>query len=153
MLVNPPYGERIDVAGVAGIPSVQGRDQRRATQFQGEAIDEFGQPLARDTGDGRDESGDLPRRDRGANPSREQAVTDSGEQVADFFPQLASHWKKNYAGWTAHVLTPDMKLPQKMRLKESRRVPMWNGPLECRLFKFEMVRGSAREKPADAAGG
>jgi putative N6-adenine-specific DNA methylase len=33
-----------------------------------------------------------------------------------------------------------------MRLKESRRVPMWNGPLECRLFKFEMVKGSARAK-------
>jgi putative N6-adenine-specific DNA methylase len=36
-----------------------------------------------------------------------------------------------------------------MRLKESRRVPMWNGPLECRLFKFEMIKGSAREKPVD----
>jgi putative N6-adenine-specific DNA methylase len=44
------------------------------------------------------------------------------------------------------VLTPDMKLPQKMRLKESRRVPMWNGPIECRLFRFDMVAGSAREK-------
>ncbi|GAB3482863.1 THUMP domain-containing class I SAM-dependent RNA methyltransferase [Polaromonas eurypsychrophila] len=151
MLVNPPYGERIDVAGVAGIASVQGRDQRRATQFQGEVIDEFGQPLARDPGDDRDESGAAPRRDRGANPSREQAVSDSGEQVADFFPQLASHWKKNYAGWTAHVLTPDMKLPQKMRLKESRRVPMWNGPIECRLFRFDMVAGSAREKKPAAA--
>lgn len=28
-----------------------------------------------------------------------------------------------------------------MRLKESRRVPLWNGPLECRLFKFELVQG------------
>jgi putative N6-adenine-specific DNA methylase len=146
MLVNPPYGERIDVAGVAGIPSVQGRDQRRPAQFQGAAIDEFGQPLARDPGDDRDESGAAPPRDRGANPGREQALTDSGEQASDFFPQLASHWKKNYAGWTAHVLTPDMKLPQKMRLKESRRVPMWNGPIECRLFRFDMVAGSAREK-------
>ena len=146
MLVNPPYGERIDVAGVAGIPSVQGRDQRRSAQFQGAAIDEFGQPLARDPGGDRDDSGASPARDRGANPGREQALTDSGEQVADFFPQLASHWKKNYAGWTAHVLTPDMKLPQKMRLKESRRVPMWNGPIECRLFRFDMVAGSAREK-------
>jgi putative N6-adenine-specific DNA methylase len=26
-------------------------------------------------------------------------------------------------------------------------VPMWNGPIECRLFRFDMVRGSAREKP------
>ena len=32
-----------------------------------------------------------------------------------------------------------------MRLKESRRVPMWNGPIECRLFRFDMVQGSARK--------
>ena len=63
--------------------------------------------------------------------------------------QLASHWKKNYPGWTAWLLTPDLKLPGKMRLKESRRVPMWNGPIECRLFRFDMVAGSARGKPAD----
>lgn len=45
------------------------------------------------------------------------------------------------------MLTPDLKLPGKMRLKESRRVPMWNGPLECRLFKFDMVAGRmARDK-------
>jgi putative N6-adenine-specific DNA methylase len=42
------------------------------------------------------------------------------------------------------VLTPDLKLPQALRLKESRRVPLWNGAIECRLFKFEMVAGSAR---------
>ena len=45
------------------------------------------------------------------------------------------------------MLTPDLKLPSKMRLKESRRVPMWNGPLECRLFKFDMVKGRLA-KPA-----
>jgi putative N6-adenine-specific DNA methylase len=101
MLLNPPYGERIEVAGVAG-------------------------PGARSAG-------------------RESAHTDDG---GDFFPQLATHWKKNYAGWTAWVLTPDLKLPSRMRLKESRRVPMWNGPIECRLFKFEMVAGSARVRPA-----
>jgi putative N6-adenine-specific DNA methylase len=45
------------------------------------------------------------------------------------------------------VLTPDLKLPGKMRLKESRRVPMWNGPIECRLFKFDMVAGRMATKP------
>ena len=145
MLVNPPYGERIDVAGVAGTPSVQARDQRRAQQFQGQAIDDFGQPIFND---GSDQPPEVPRRDRAANPGREQAQDAWGEASADFFPQLATHWKKNYAGWTAHVLTPDLKLPNKMRLKESRRVPMWNGPIECRLFRFDMVAGSARAKPA-----
>ena len=140
MLVNPPYGERIDVAGVAGIPAAEGAQRR--SQFQGQSIDEFGQPLMQD--DAQRE----PRRDRNANPAREQALTETGEGASDFFPQLAAHWKKNYAGWTAHVLTPDLKLPGKMRLKESRRVPMWNGPIECRLFRFDMVAGSARTKPA-----
>ena len=111
MLVNPPYGERIAVAGIAG--------ERSAVAAGG--------------GAGRAQGG------------REQAETGDG---GDFFNQLAAHWKKNYAGWTAWVLTPDLKLPSRMRLKESRRVPMWNGPIECRLFRFDMVKGSARDKPA-----
>jgi putative N6-adenine-specific DNA methylase len=99
-------------------------------------IDEFGQPaLDRDTSNTRE-----PGR------GRELAQTDSGEDANDFFPKLATHWKKHYPGWTAHILTPDFKLPNKMRLKESRRVPLWNGPIECRLFRFDMVAGSARGK-------
>ena len=47
--------------------------------------------------------------------------------------------EKNFPGWTAWVLTPDFKLPGKMRLKESRRVPLWNGPIECRMFRFVMT--------------
>ena len=115
MLVNPPYGERIAVAGVAGVAGARAgrQDGRGAPPAPVENV-----------------------------PSREVAQTDDG---GDFFPKLATHWKKNYAGWTAWVLTPDLKLPGRMRLKESRRVPMWNGPIECRLFKFEMIAGSARK--------
>ena len=98
MLVNPPYGERIETAGVAG-----------------------------------------------ASGSRESAQTEDG---GDFFSQLATHWKKNYAGWTAWMLTPDLKLPSRMRFKESRRVPMWNGPIECRMFRFDLRAGSMRDKSA-----
>jgi putative N6-adenine-specific DNA methylase len=28
-------------------------------------------------------------------------------------------------------------------------VPLWNGPIECRLFRFDLVAGSARVQPAD----
>ncbi len=77
---------------------------------------------------------------------RETAQTEDG---VEFFSQLASHWKKNYSGWSAYMLTPDMKLPSKMRLKESRRTPMWNGPIECRLFRFDMIKGAVKpRKPA-----
>ncbi|MEO6626137.1 MAG: THUMP domain-containing protein [Burkholderiaceae bacterium] len=116
MLVNPPYGERMDAAGFAG--TTQARRAASAQDGVGPA----------DNGVG-----------------REAAQVDGG---GEFFARLATHWKKHYAGWTAWVLTPDLKLPGKMRLKESRRVPMWNGPLECRLFRFDMVKGSARAPAA-----
>ena len=110
MLLNPPYGERIEAAGIAG------QDRLGVVGVAGE--ERF-------------------------NPgARQHAHTDDG---GEFFSQLASHWKKNYANWIAWMLTPDLKMPGKMRLKESRKVPMWNGPIECRLFKFEMVKGSARK--------
>ena len=100
LMINPPYGERIEVGGKAA--------------------------ARHETHDG----------DNRAAPS-------------DFFARLAAHWKRAYtqhpAGWTAWVLSPDMKLPSAMRLKESRRVPMWNGPIECRLFRFDLVAGSARK--------
>ena len=130
MLLNPPYGERIAAAGVAGRPAVQAR--LRGGRPTDPVPSPYHDPFA----------------DAAPAPSggRETAHTDDG---GEFFSQLATHWKKNYAGWTAWMLTPDLKLPGKMRLKESRRVPMWNGPIECRLFRFDMVRGSARDKPAD----
>ena len=97
LMLNPPYGERIEVLGKA--------------------------------------SG---------------STADAGNKTAptDFFERLASHWKRAYtahdAPWTAYILSPDMKLPTAMRLKETRRVPMWNGPIECRLYRFDLVAGSMR---------
>jgi putative N6-adenine-specific DNA methylase len=73
--------------------------------------------------------------------ARERAHTDNDE---DFFQQLASHWKKNFSSWTGWILTPNLKLPGQMRLKETRRVPLWNGPIECRLFRFDMVKGKLK---------
>ena len=86
--------------------------------------------------------------DEHATDSSPKAGRESGqvEDGGDFFSQLASHWKKNYAGWRAWVLTPDLKLPGRMRLKESRKVPMWNGPIECRMFRFDMQAGAMRAK-------
>ena len=82
------------------------------------------------------------------SPGGARHADDNRAAPADFFARLASHWKRAYtphpAGWTAYVLSPDMKLPGSMRLKESRRAPLWNGPIECRLFRFELIAGSAR---------
>lgn len=68
------------------------------------------------------------------------------QDAGDFFTRLSAHWKRNFPGWTAWVLSPDMKLPSAMRLKESRRIVMYNGPIECRLFRFDLVAGSHKQE-------
>ena len=87
-------------------------------------------------------TGPAPR--GGERPSSERPGDGSSADAGAFYSALAAHWKRQYAGWTAWVLSPEMKLPGLMRLKESRRVPLWNGPIECRLFRFDLVAGSAR---------
>ncbi len=105
LMLNPPYGERIAVAGKAA-----------------------------------------------SSPRAPSADPGNKDLPVDFFARLSAHWKRAYtrhpAGWTAHVLSPDMKLPGAMRLKESRRTPMWNGPIECRLFRFDLVAGAMRNNAA-----
>ena len=81
---------------------------------------------------------------RGQGSSGAREGFEGGGRADEFFAALATHWKRHYAGWTAWVLSPEMRLPSIMRLKESRRVPMWNGPIECRLFRFDLVAGSNR---------
>lgn len=79
LVLNPPYGERIGAAGVAG---ALGADE--------------------------------------------------------FWQRLAAHWKTCWGGWTAWILSPDAQLPRRLRLKATRRVPLFNGPIECRLLRFAL---------------
>ena len=66
------------------------------------------------------------------------------DELAAFYPQLGAALKRNFAGWTCYLLTADQRLPKLMRLTPSRKIPLYNGPLECRLYEFRMVAGSNR---------
>jgi putative N6-adenine-specific DNA methylase len=58
-----------------------------------------------------------------------------------FYPQLGNALKQHYAGWTAYLLTGDPRLAKMIGLKPSRRTPLYNGAIECRLYRFEIVAG------------
>ena len=142
IVMTPPYGERIDAKGRGSQAAEAPRAPRTfAAPRAGDARDADARPRGPGADAFERENPQAARRG-----GRESAIVDGGsaDNANEFFSQLATHWKRNYSGWTAWVLSPDMKLPTAMRLKESRRVPMWNGPIECRLFRFDMVSGSAR---------
>jgi putative N6-adenine-specific DNA methylase len=66
------------------------------------------------------------------------------EELAKLYPQFGHVLKRKFAGWTAYFFTADLRLAKLIRLQASKRVPLFNGPLECRLFEYRMVAGSAR---------
>ena len=68
----------------------------------------------------------------------EDGWAEQDPEFVEFLRQFGQHLKDVFGGWNVFVLTADMALPGQLRIKESKRTPLFNGPLECRLFKFEM---------------
>jgi len=68
------------------------------------------------------------------------------EALAEFYPRLGDNLKRNFAGWRAYIFTADLRAPKLVGLAASRRTPLFNGALECRLFEFKLVSGSMRKK-------
>ena len=60
------------------------------------------------------------------------------------YPQLGAWLKQYYAGWLAGMFTGDRDMPKFMRLSPKRKIPLYNGNLDCRLFLMDMVKGSNR---------
>ena len=86
-----------------------------------------------------------------ANPPYGEQSNPKSASIQSMMKHVADNLKANFAGWTAWMLTSDRTLPQQMRLKESRKTVLFNGPLECRFFRFDMVAGSNRRKPREEA--
>ena len=74
------------------------------------------------------------------------------DALAAFYPQLGDALKKRFSGWTAYILSSDMQLAKLIGLAASKRTPLFNGALECRLFEYKLVSGSMRRVKPAAAG-
>ncbi|MFM7523320.1 MAG: class I SAM-dependent RNA methyltransferase [Betaproteobacteria bacterium] len=94
-----------------------------------------------------------------ANPPYGERIDMRGDRSQEpdamalaFFNAFGSTLKQRFAGWTVCLFTADLTLPRMLRLKESKKTPFFNGAIECRLFRFEMVAGSNRRESASSQG-
>lgn len=67
------------------------------------------------------------------------------QELADFYPKLGDALKRRFSGWRAYIFTGDPQLPKLIRLAASRRTPLYNGALECRLLEYKLMAGSMRK--------
>jgi putative N6-adenine-specific DNA methylase len=78
-----------------------------------------------------------------ANPPYGERLSDQDDMAA-FYPRLGDALKKRFAGWDCWFLSADTRLPKLIGLSPKRKIPLFNGPLECRLYRFPIVAGSNR---------
>jgi putative N6-adenine-specific DNA methylase len=73
-----------------------------------------------------------------------------GERLSDddaaLWSEWATHLKRQFGGWQLNVITSDLDLPSRLRLKARRRHPLHNGALDCRLFQFDLVSAGYRDR-------
>lgn len=128
-LLNPPYGQRL------GIKGGRGDDRDRAqNSYDDEGYGEDTDPYSHTIETGRQSA----KRSSRESLKRLQAEEEMDPAFLEFMKQFGQHLKDAFGGWHVFILTADMALPGQLRIKESRRTPLFNGPLECRLFRFEM---------------
>ncbi len=78
------------------------------------------------------------------NPPYGERIGEDAD-LKEVYPLWASHMKQSFSGWDTYFLTADLEMPKEMRLKPSKKTPLFNGALECRLFEIKMVAGSNRK--------
>ncbi len=67
------------------------------------------------------------------------------DELAELYPKLGDALKKKFGGWNAYLFTGDLRIAKLMRLTPSKRTPLFNGAIECRLFEYKIVSGSNRK--------
>jgi putative N6-adenine-specific DNA methylase len=67
------------------------------------------------------------------------------DELAELYPKLGDALKKKFGGWTAYLFTADKAILKLMRLSPSKRIPLFNGAIECRLLEYKIVSGSNRK--------
>ena len=69
------------------------------------------------------------------------------DQIASFYRRIGDTFKQRFAGYTAWVFTGNLDAAKQIGLRPSRKVRLFNGPIECRLLRFDMYSGTRRTPP------
>jgi putative N6-adenine-specific DNA methylase len=83
-----------------------------------------------------------------ANPPYGKRVGDV-KRLRNFYRRLGDSLKNNAHGATAWLLVGNRELANQVGLKATRRIPLFNGPIECRLLRYELYEGSRKRHSPD----
>jgi putative N6-adenine-specific DNA methylase len=68
------------------------------------------------------------------------------EEIIDFYKRLGDKLKQDFSGFTAWVFSGSLGALKFVGLKPEKKIKLFNGMIECRLNKFNLFKGTWRDK-------
>ena len=66
--------------------------------------------------------------------------------IVDLYREIGDTLKRNYHGYSAWIISSDIIALKQLGLYPTRKIELFNGPLECRFERFDIYEGSQKEK-------
>ena len=77
------------------------------------------------------------------NPPYDMRLRSDNEEL---YGQIGKTLKHNYPGWDVWIITADLDSVRYIGLRPTRKIALKNGPLDSKLFKYEMFAGKRNER-------
>ncbi len=77
------------------------------------------------------------------NPPYDMRLRSDNEEL---YGQIGKTLKHNYPGWEVWIITADLDSVRYIGLRPTRKIALKNGPLDSKLFKYEMFAGKRNER-------
>lgn len=77
------------------------------------------------------------------NPEYGERMGDAGK-LGDIYKGIGDFFKNRCLGYRGYIFTGNLELAKQVGLRTKRRIPFYNGPIECRLLEYELYRGSRK---------
>ena len=71
----------------------------------------------------------------------------AGDDLPALYTRVGDFFKQRCTGYTGCVLTGNAELAHKIGLRSRKRIPFFNGPIECRMLVYDLYKGCEAEKP------
>jgi putative N6-adenine-specific DNA methylase len=68
------------------------------------------------------------------------------KDILDMYQRMGDTMKQQCKGWTCWIFTGNLEVAKFIGLRTTRKIPLYNGPIECRYLRFDIYDGS-KKKP------
>lgn len=66
------------------------------------------------------------------------------DDIGQLYKSIGDTFKKKYSGYTCWMITSNLEAIKSVGLRPSRKITVYNGPLECKFLKYQMYEGTKK---------